>query len=70
MPVEQVSLGALAVGDVVRLADPHAQRVEWVLVTDGRVVLELRPAGLAVDDSIRVTLPADAVVDRLESAEE
>ena len=64
MPVDQVAGQVLAVGDVIRLADPQAHRVERVLVTDGRVVLEMRPVGLAVDESVRVTLAAEAVVDR------
>ena len=68
MPVELVAARALVLGDVVRLADPQAHRIERVLLTDDRVVLELRPVGLAVDDSFRISLPMDAVVDRLASA--
>jgi hypothetical protein len=53
---------------------PHGHhllgRIERVLVADGRVVLEVRPVGLAVDDTVRVTLPSEAVVDRLGSAGE
>lgn len=64
MPVDQVAARALVVGDVVRLSDPQAHRIERVLVADGRVVLEVRPVGLAVDDTVRVTLPAEAVGDR------
>ena len=68
MPVELVAARALVLGDVVRLADPQAHRIERVLIADDRVVLELRPIGLAVDDSVRVSLPVDAVVDRLAPA--
>jgi hypothetical protein len=70
VPVDQVPARALAVCDVVRLADPQALRVERVLVTDSRVVLEMRPVGLAVDESVRVTLQSEAVVDRLGLARE
>jgi hypothetical protein len=41
-------------------------RVERVMIADGQVALELRPVGLAVPDTVRVRLPADAVTDRLE----
>jgi hypothetical protein len=36
------------------LADPQAQRVERVLVVDGRVNLDIRTVGLAVDDRVRL----------------
>jgi hypothetical protein len=70
VPVDQVAAGTLVVGDVVRLSDPQAHRVERVMIADGRVALELRPLGLAVPDTVRVALPADASVDRLGSAGE
>jgi hypothetical protein len=70
MPVEQVAACCLVVGDIVRLADPQAHRVERVLVVDSGVVVEISPVGLAVDDKVRVSLPVDAVVDRLASAGE
>ena len=68
MPVDQVAARELDVGDVVRLDDPQAHRVETVMIAEGRVVLELRLVGLAVPDAVRVTVPAEAVVDRLGSA--
>jgi hypothetical protein len=70
VPVDQVAARTLVVGDVVRLSDPQAHRVERVMIADGRVVLELRPVGLAVPDTVRVDLPAEAVVDRLGAAGE
>jgi hypothetical protein len=70
VPVDRVAARALVVGDVVRLADPQAHRVERVMIADGRVVLELRPVGLAVLDAVRVTVPAEAVIDRLGRAGE
>jgi hypothetical protein len=59
------SLGLLAVEDVVPMADPKAHRVDRVVVASGRVVRELGPICLAVDDSVPVTLAAEAGVDRL-----
>jgi hypothetical protein len=53
MPVDQVAAHAVVVGDIVRLADPQAHRIERVQVAESRVVLEIRPIGLAVDDSVR-----------------
>jgi hypothetical protein len=70
VPVDQVAARNLVAGDVVRFEDPQAHRVERVMIADGRVVLKLRPVGLAVPDTIRVTLPAEALVDRLGSAGE
>lgn len=40
------------------------------MIADGRVVLELRPLGLAVSDAVRVTVRTEAVIDRLGSAGE
>src|SRR4051794_41477553 len=40
--MDQVAARDLAVGDVARLDDPQAHRVERLMVVDGRVVLELR----------------------------
>jgi hypothetical protein len=68
VPVDQVAARELVVGDVVRLADPQAHRVERAMIAEGQVVLELRPVGLAVPDAVRVSLPVDAVVDRLGTA--
>lgn len=70
MPGEEVAAREVAVGDVVRLHDPQAQRVERVLVDDGQVILEMRPLGLAVADTVRVTLSAETVIDRLGTAED
>jgi hypothetical protein len=70
VPVDQVVARALVVGDVVRLSDPQAHRVEPMMIADRQVVLELRPVGLAVADMIRVALPVDEVVDRLGSVGE
>jgi hypothetical protein len=50
------------------LDDPQAHRVERVLRVAGCVVLELRPAGLAVSEAVRVTLPVDRIVSRLGTA--
>jgi hypothetical protein len=68
VPVDQVAARELAVGDVVCLSGPQTHRVERVMIADGRVVLELRPLGLAVSDAVRVTVRAEAVIDRLGSA--
>jgi hypothetical protein len=65
VPVHEVAARDLVPGDLVRLDDPQAHRVERVLIAADRVVLDLRPVGLAVSDVIRVTLPIRAVVDRL-----
>jgi hypothetical protein len=51
-----------------RLDDPHAHRVERVVLIDGRVVVELRPVGLDVSDAVRVTLPVDRLVEHLGTA--
>jgi hypothetical protein len=56
------------VGDVVRVGDPQGHQVELMTTVDGQVVLELRPLGLAVAETVRVTLPSGAVIDRLGSA--
>jgi hypothetical protein len=69
-PIDEVAAGDLAVGDVVRLDDPQAHRVEEVMIVDGRVILDLRPVGLAVPDTRRVTVPVETVIDRLGSAAE
>jgi hypothetical protein len=65
VPVEEVAARDLRAGDVVRLDDPQAHRVERVVLAGGRVVVDLRPIGLDVPDALRVTLPADRLVDRL-----
>jgi hypothetical protein len=66
VPVDEVVAGQQNVGDVVRLDDPQAHRVQRLVIVEGRVVVELR--GLEVRDAIRVTLSADAVVGRLGTA--
>ena len=43
VPIEEVAAGDIAAGDVVRLDDPQALRVECVARDDAGVVLELRP---------------------------
>ena len=68
VPVDEVAARDLRVGDVVRLDDPQAHRVERVVLVEGRVVIELRPVGLDVPDAVRVTLPAGRLVDRLGTA--
>jgi hypothetical protein len=70
VPIDEVAARDLAVGDVVRLDDPQAHRVEEVMIVDGRVILDLRPVGLAVPDTRRVTVPVETVIDRLGSAAE
>lgn len=65
VPVDEVVAHDLQVGDVVRLDDPQAHRVERVVLVDRRVVVDLRPLGLDVADLVRVTLPVDSLVDRL-----
>src|SRR5262245_8315065 len=70
VPIQDVAARDIAAGDVVRLDDPQAQRVERAVHVDGRVVLELRPVGLEVSETIRVTLPTDRLVSRLGTAAE
>jgi hypothetical protein len=70
VPVQDVAARDIAAGDVVRLDDPQAQRVECAVHVDGRVVLELRPVGLEVSETIRVTLPDGRLVSRLGTAAE
>jgi hypothetical protein len=70
VPVQDVAARDIAAGDVVRLDDPQAHRVERAVHVDGRVVLELRPVGLEVPETSRVTLPNDRLVSRLGTAAE
>lgn len=64
MPVTEVPAAVLAVGDVGRVDDPQAHRVERILAVAGeRVSLEMRPVGLAAAAPVRVTL-AEHRVDR------
>jgi hypothetical protein len=63
--MDEVAARDLQAGDVVRLDDPQAHRVERVVLVDGRVVVELLPGGLDVADMVRLTLPGDTLVDRL-----
>jgi hypothetical protein len=65
VPIEDVAARDLGAGDVVRLDDPQAHRVERVVRLDARVVLELRPVGLSVSDTVRITVPEDTLVCRL-----
>jgi len=65
VPIEDVAAREIAAGDVVRLDDPQAQRVERAVHVDGRVVLELRPVGLEIWETVRVSLPEDRLVSRL-----
>ena len=57
MPIEDVAARDIAAGDVVRLDGPQAQLVERAVHVDGRVVLELRPVGLEIWETVRVSLP-------------
>ncbi len=65
VPVDEVAAGDLRAGDVVRVEDPEAQRVDRVVLVDGRVVVALRPVGLDVADAVRVTLAVDMPLVRL-----
>jgi hypothetical protein len=47
---------------------PQAQRVERAVHVDGRVVQELRPVGLEIWETVRVSLPEDRLVSRLGQA--
>jgi hypothetical protein len=38
------------------------------MLIEGRVVLELRPVGLEISETVRVTLPEDSLVSRLGTA--
>jgi hypothetical protein len=62
VPIEDVAAHEVGVGDVVRLDEPQAHRVERVVRVDARVVLELRPVGLEISETVRVTLPEDGLV--------
>ena len=68
MPIEDLAARHIAAGDVVRLDDPQAQRVERAVHVDGRIVLELRPVGLQIWETVRVSLPEDRLVRRLGGA--
>ncbi len=68
VPIQDVAAGDLGAGDVVRLDDPQAHRVERVLRVDARVVLELRAVGLEIAEAVRGTLPEDRLVTRLGTA--
>ncbi|HEY3086613.1 MAG TPA: hypothetical protein VGJ59_00940 [Jatrophihabitantaceae bacterium] len=70
MPIADVAARDIGAGDVVRLDDPQAQRVERAVHVDGRVVLELRSVGLEVSETVRVSLPEDRLVTRLGTAAE
>ena len=65
VPVDEVAARDLRVGDIVRMHDPQAHRVERVVALEDGVVLEMRPIGLDVPDAVRVRLSAETVVDRL-----
>ena len=68
MPIEDLAARDIGAGDVVRLDDPQAHRVERMMRVGGRVVLELRPVGLEISETVRVTLPEDSLVSRLGTA--
>jgi hypothetical protein len=70
VPIEDVAARDIAAGDVVRLDDPQARRVERAVHVDGRIVLELRPVGLEIWETLRVSLPEDRLVSRLGAAAE
>lgn len=70
VPIEEVAARYIRVGDVVRLDDPQAHRVDRVVRVDARVVLELRPVGLKVSETVRVMLLEDGLVTRLGMAAE
>ena len=71
VPVTEVPAGVLAVGDVIRVDDPQAHRVERILAVAGETVtLEMRPVDLAADAPVRVTLAWDAIVECLGSVED
>jgi hypothetical protein len=65
VPIEDVAAREIAAGDVVRLDDPQAQRVERAVHVGGRVVLELRPVGLEIWETVRISAPEDRLVCRL-----
>jgi len=60
-------LGArdIAAGDIVRLDDRQAQRAQRAVHLDGRIMLELRPVGLEIWETVRVSLPKDRLASRL-----
>jgi hypothetical protein len=68
VPIQDVAAHDVRVGDVVRLDDPQAHRVERVVRVEARVVLELRPVGLEISETVRVTLPEDRLVSPLGTA--
>jgi hypothetical protein len=70
VPIEDVAARDIAAGDVVRLDDPQAQRVERAVHVDGRVVVELRPVGLEIWETVRVSLPEDGLASRLDTSAE
>ena len=65
VPVDEVAAGDRRAGGVVRLEDLQAQRVERVVLVDGRLALALRPVGFDVADAVRVTLVMDGLAQRL-----
>ena len=68
VPIEDVEAGDLRAGDVVRVDDRQAHRVERVVRVGARVVLEMRPVGLEISEAVRVRLPVDRLVTRLGTA--
>jgi SAF domain-containing protein len=70
VPIQDVATRDISAGDVVRLDDLQAQRVARAVHVDARVALELRPVGLEVSETIRVTLPDGRLVSRLGTAAE
>jgi hypothetical protein len=70
VPIQSLAARDIAAGDVVRLDDPQAQRLQRAVHVDGWVVLELRPVGLEVSETSRVTLPNDRLLSRIGTAAE
>jgi hypothetical protein len=59
VPVDEVVARDLRASDVARLDDPQAHRVARAVPIEGRVVLELRPVGLPVPDTVHaVRMPS------------
>jgi hypothetical protein len=67
VPVDRVAGLALVVGDVVRLGEPQAHRVERVMIADGQVVLEVAQLASPFPETVRVKMPAEGISDRLGS---
>lgn len=66
--IEDVVAGDLRTGDLVRIDDPQAHRIQHLERSDGRIELTLRPVGLDISETVRLTLPEDRLVTRLGTA--